>query len=503
MKSMYILNQDKKGEAKMKSDFKNTQTFHKIKENITKHNHNNYIELNYLVDRLYDNNIYDRRILKREMEALNISYKEKSDYIVLEEYLFTSHTDFNFENESRSEFDFALSSTVFYFYMKEKGYKKLEKVDKNNLKETLKVLSTIVLEIIYPDTDEKDQGIYYSKDETEILVIDSIAPYIEYLSKLSTREKKSQVYPIYDDSHFDCNHPCQDFAPNQMKSDFYVGSPSIKTSIFFRGVSNSRFVCDPSIFRKPHLLSNERNFTQDIIINNADDFKNRNSIFEKLVYLQHFETPTRLVDLTQNPLAALYFSCEDKFNPVNNSTAGKVELYFENNNHLKYYDSDVIKVLSNLSRLTREEYQNLQSQLSCCRSCAKFGENCSTFNKNCYVKKLTSLIKNERPSFEPRIRPSDLLCDYIVYPVKDNQRIIAQSGLFMLCGVTSNIDKEVSYRTRYDLQEINGKKIVIYIPAAQKKKIISELETYNINLFSIYPDIQNASIHFQKKYINI
>ena len=41
------------------------------------------------------------------------------------------------------------------------------------------------------------------------------------------------------------------------------------------------------------------------------DFYNSRSHFEKLGKMQHYQMCTRLLDLTTNPLVALFFACED------------------------------------------------------------------------------------------------------------------------------------------------------------------------------------------------
>ena len=78
---------------------------------------------------------------------------------------------------------------------------------------------------------------------------------------------------------------------------------------FFRGHANKTFPLLPSIYRKPQWFSNEDKIIREIIMRCPNEFNSMDSSFEKLVKMQHYDLPTRLLDLTENPLVALYFAC--------------------------------------------------------------------------------------------------------------------------------------------------------------------------------------------------
>lgn len=65
----------------------------------------------------------------------------------------------------------------------------------------------------------------------------------------------------------------------------------------------------PSVFRDgKHELNEDRMF-YDIINKKPDEFSNCSCTFDYLVKMQHYGIPTRLLDITSNPLIALYFAC--------------------------------------------------------------------------------------------------------------------------------------------------------------------------------------------------
>ena len=79
---------------------------------------------------------------------------------------------------------------------------------------------------------------------------------------------------------------------------------------FFRGHSRFSHRLVPSIYRDPSWIANEDVLFKELVLRCPNDFSGQESTFQALVKMQHYSLPTRLLDITTNPLIALYFACE-------------------------------------------------------------------------------------------------------------------------------------------------------------------------------------------------
>jgi hypothetical protein len=97
----------------------------------------------------------------------------------------------------------------------------------------------------------------------------------------------------------------------------------------------------------------------------------------------------------------------------------------------------------------------------------------------------------EKPYFLDIAEPRDLFKYYFVYPSKNNPRLIAQSGAFVVAGLL-----------RYKFPErSNGLKVTkIKIPADRKDGILEQLDALNISSRSLFPEIESASKYIKKRW---
>lgn len=108
------------------------------------------------------------------------------------------------------------------------------------------------------------------------------------------------------------------------------------TGLYFRGQEVVFWDIEPSIFRND-MLSIEHKLMQIPLQKIPMEFKGFDSLFDVMTKYQHYGMCTRLLDLTTNPLVALYFACK---------IHGQEEYEFEKNqlkkNHTELFTTQEI-----------------------------------------------------------------------------------------------------------------------------------------------------------------
>lgn len=231
---------------------------------------------------------------------------------------------------------------------------------------------------------------------------------------------------------------------------------------FFRGHSDKDYVSIPSIFRKG-MVHHEQRLYRESIRKMPCEFTKDMSTFDKLVKMQHYGLPTRLLDITSNPLVALYFACKEK-----KETDGCVMIYPVLDNQIKYYDSESVCILSNLAKCS----QNF----------------CFLNEKGRFVFD----IQEDKPNFKEELLKEDALKKVLcVVPKMNNNRIIRQQGAFFIFGMG---------KTKNDPARFLDSAIKIYIKAKYKEEILKELAVLGFDEGSLFPEVDKVLEQIKSTY---
>lgn len=289
------------------------------------------------------------------------------------------------------------------------------------------------------------QKIYYSKHENipKYNNDENIPPFIT--RDISNVQDYLKSIELLLNNHYMINYG-EDLDNTHHKNIFSIansiGYPEIiADGIFFRGESRSHDFIQPGIYRNAELFINENKIIEEIEANSPEKFQSFNSEFENLSLLQHYGAPTRLLDITENALVALYFA-------VSGDTKHDGYIYVISGHRLG--DSKNIKIFPPSSKEAI-----LRSSISKLNILQKlffidFKRNNRTEpvvkienDPTGAIRSLISLCEKNITDIES-VNVNDLFGSILVRPNRFDSRIARQSGSFILSGLQEvNIQKSI------------------------------------------------------------
>ena len=241
-------------------------------------------------------------------------------------------------------------------------------------------------------------------------------------------------------------------------------------NVMYRGQTDNKFKnISASINRDDGYINNEHFIIAEILNKKSYDFKELNLPIEQLSKMQHYGFPTRLIDITSDPLIALYFAVEN----TENLSDGEVFVFIKNTYDLNSKQANVVSLLSNIESYDID-----------------------------YIKEKYEEVYNEQIN-------SDEILEYAgenIYITgterlkETNERLFNQKGSFIVCG-----NKILDNRVTNKLLDINKDEAhqIIRIPFEYKRIIKDTLdEKFAINEGFIYPELQSFANYIKSKYKN-
>ena len=139
---------------------------------------------------------------------------------------------------------------------------------------------------------------------------------------------------------------------NKLNNEYPEGYLPCPVEILYRGHSKTTYKLLPSIARNRKyscdvtIFNGERNLIELAKIKLPDIFRDDMKPLELLALLQHYAVPTRLLDVTENALVALYFACCSNFD-----NDGEVFAFLNNSDHVE--NAPIINAIAETYKITR------------------------------------------------------------------------------------------------------------------------------------------------------
>jgi len=270
---------------------------------------------------------------------------------------------------------------------------------------------------------------------------------------------------------------------------YFSGSSHLKC---YRGQRDSSWQNVAGILRPEFkaLLEDEKRAVRKLISVQPHEFASDETMLDKLVRMQHFGLPTRLLDVSRNAMVALFFATDP--GPRDSKPSDGMVTAFAIPPELeKYYDSDSVSCIANLANMTAEEKTEIYRLTESLTGDKSDTRNIKKFNEDGVIERLLQFIRAEKPYFQPIMNPMDLFVPYYVHPKMSNRRILAQSGAFILYGIAPP-------KTMFFPYLIEETKFVV--PQGEKGTIREALDNIGINESTLFPEIDKAAARIKNSY---
>ena len=285
---------------------------------------------------------------------------------------------------------------------------------------------------------------------------------------------------------------------------------------YFRGEICNSWELRPSVMRPSRkdefkLRASEGEMLLDLMSRQPDDFNDSTSAIEQWVLAQHHGLKTRLLDITRNPLVALFNACKicDAQNGTD-SEDGRLHVFAIPRCLVKPFNSDTISIIANFSKLSRnEQFLLLGNKPKPKLQDGSLTGDCATdpFYSQDEVPigdyaqamgRLYHFIRHEKPYFLEKIDPRDLFRVFVVEPQRSFERIRAQSGAFLISAFHERFERKKI------LDQNAGIPIyyhyVLTVSGKSKRCLVNELRLLNITCESLFPGLDEAATAVTQRY---
>ena len=271
----------------------------------------------------------------------------------------------------------------------------------------------------------------------------------------------------------------------------YHNTDDGRFTVYFRGESKSEWELRPSVMRDISYKKHERDMLYDLIAKRPGDFNGIVSGVGQLVLAQHHGLKTRFLDITRNPLVALFHACENEQHHCENEQHhcenAKLHVFVTPRDMVKPFISDTVSIIANYARLPEHHQKALT------------GHHNDKSNYLVALRQLFQPIQSEKPYFESLIDPKDFYRVIIVEPQQSSERVIKQAGAFLVSAFHERFEREYIEARGEGVPPLYAH-YQMTIPCSAKETILEELKMLDITRESLFPGLDESARAVNESY---
>lgn len=257
---------------------------------------------------------------------------------------------------------------------------------------------------------------------------------------------------------------------------FKENHPDGEYSLMYRGHANPSFQIWPSVFRDNN-LQKEAQMVEELKRIAPQEFSACSSQLDYLIKMQHYGLPTRLLDVTFNPLVALFFACYDR------QSQGQYGMVYTFAAHVHSCDDPLITNNVMLSTYS--------------------GSTSADLAKHFHVN--SNFLNPDGKSDREALRHLFGKEYYAIAPPLNHERIRRQQGGFLLFGLNFEKQKNPFQKEAfklYNFSEVINDNVIFQlgIRPDHKDAILDELDSIGINPSFLFPELEHQAAYVKQKY---